>query len=452
MHPIIAALKHHKTTVALVALEIALTCAIVTNALFLVGDRTSAMRLPTGVADNELVWVQTTGLDIGDNEQRPDNRDADLAALRAMPGVQSVAMSNSLPLSSGYMSTGAFRRSGDEKDLLDNVVEYLGSSGMLKTLGIKLVAGRDFLPQEHVDYSPFGLKEIPPPTVVIVTQSMAAQMWPGENPLGKTFWLDHEGKKPVQVVGVAERLLNPSINKYQGVDRGMILPVTKVNGGKYVLRVRPEMRDAVKLAIPDVLKRVDPLRMVEAHIYTDSIADYYHGDRAMVWLLLVVTGCLLALTALGVVGLSSFWVQQRSRSIGIRRAIGATRRDILRYFQWENLLIVSAGIVLGSLAAVGLNLWLMQHYELARMPLAWLASGAVVLWLLGQLAVLGPAMRAAAVPPRRGDPIMNNHPRCRSPLAGDAFAVFNSRMAGHPGSKASPASGLLQGVGGFEKE
>ena len=399
MHPIIAALKHHKTTVALVALEIALTCAIVTNALFLIGDRTSAMHLSTGVADSELVWVQTTGLDIGDGEQRPDNTDADLAALRAMPGVQSVAKSNSLPLSSGYMSTNAFRRPGDRKDTL-NVVEYLASPGLVKTLGIKLVAGRDFLPQEHVDYSPFSMKEkTPPPTVVIVTQSMAAQMWPGENPLGKTFWLDHEGREPVQVIGVAERLLNPSINKYQGVDRGMILPVRKVSGGKYVLRVRTEMRDAVKLALPDVLKRVDPLRMVEPHIYTDSIADYYHGDRAMVWLLLVVTGCLLALTALGVVGLSSFWVQQRSRSIGIRRAIGATRRDILRYFQWENLLIVSAGIVLGSLAAVGLNLWLMQHYELARMPLAWLASGAVVLWLLGQVSVLGPAMRAAAVPP-----------------------------------------------------
>ena len=119
----------------------------------------------------------------------------------------------------------------------------------------------------------------------------------------------------------------------------------------------------------------------------------------MVWLLLVVTGCLLALTALGVVGLSSFWVQQRRRQIGIRRAIGATRADILRYFQIENLLIVSLGIGFGSVSAVGLNLWLMRHYELAHMPLVWLASGAIVLWLLGQLAVLGPALRAAAVPP-----------------------------------------------------
>ncbi|HVC17182.1 MAG TPA: FtsX-like permease family protein [Rhodanobacter sp.] len=401
MHPIVSALKHHKTTVVLVVLEIALTCAIVTNALFLIGDRLVAMRMHTGVADNELVWARTSGLDLG---QAADTRSpasvaaADMAALRAMSGVESVAMANSLPLAGNYWSIDVFRRPGDEKSGLDNVVEYLGSPGMLRTLGIKLSAGRDFEPQEFVDYNPF--KHQPPPTVAIVTRTLAEQLWPGESPLGETFWLDSDGKQPVQVVGVADHLLNPSINKNQGAGRSLILPVTRVQGGVYVLRVQPDVRGAVKRDLPGVLTRIDPARIVtDDHIYADTVSDYYHGDRAMIWVLVVVTGCLLALTALGVVGLSSLWVQQRTRQIGIRRAIGATRRDILRYFQFENLLIVGAGIVLGSLGAVGLNLWLMKHYELAHMPLAWLGSGAVVLWLLGQLAVLGPALRAAAVPP-----------------------------------------------------
>ncbi|GAB3793626.1 ABC transporter permease [Dyella agri] len=399
MHPIISALKHHKTAVALVALEIALTCAIVTNALFLIGDRLAAMRMVTGVADSELVWARATGLDLGQDTKAGGDIDADLAALRGMPGVESVAMTNSLPLSPNYWSMAVWRHPGDQKSALNNVVEYLGTPGMLRTLGISLSGGRDFLPQEYADYRPFDNKSAPPPTVAIVTRSLAGELWPGENPLGKTLWLDSDGKQAVQVVGVVDHLLNPSINKHQGVDRSLILPVARLIGGAYVLRVRPDMCAAVARDLPTALTRIDPARMVKANVYTDTIADYYHGDRAMVWLLLVVTSCLLALTALGVVGLSSFWVQQRTRSIGIRRAIGATRRDILRYFQFENLLIVSAGIVLGSLSAVGLNLWLMKHYELAHMPLAWLVSGAVVLWLLGQLAVLGPALRAAAVPP-----------------------------------------------------
>ncbi|MBD8880580.1 FtsX-like permease family protein [Rhodanobacter sp. 7MK24] len=399
MHPIISALKHHKTTVVLVALEIALTCAIVTNALFLIGDRVAAIRAPTGVSDNELVWAQTSGLDLGQGGKAGDDTAADMAALQGMPGVESVVTTSGLPLSGDMFSRSVYRRSGDKGSSLDNVVEYMGSPGMLRTLGIKVSEGRDFLPKEHVDYDPFKKGQLPP-TVAIITRTLAEELWPGQDPLGKTFWQDSNGKDALQVVGVVDHLLNPQINNAQGIDRSFILPVAMVRGGLYVLRVKPGARGAVKRDLPEVLTRIDPLRMVtEDHIYSDTVSDFYHGDRAMIWVLVVVTSCLLALTALGVVGLSSFWVQQRTRQIGIRRAIGATRRDILRYFQFENLLIVTAGIVIGSLGAVGLNLWLMQRYELAHMPLAWLATGAVVLWLLGQLAVLGPALRAARVPP-----------------------------------------------------
>ncbi|HXD35982.1 MAG TPA: FtsX-like permease family protein, partial [Rhodanobacter sp.] len=108
---------------------------------------------------------------------------------------------------------------------------------------------------------------------------------------------------------------------------------------------------------------------------------------------------MLLVTALGIAGLANFWVQQRRRNIGIRRAIGATRGDVLRYFQIENFLIVTGGIVVGMLFANGINLFLMTHYELPRLPPVYFPVGAIALWLLGQLAVLGPALRAAAVPP-----------------------------------------------------
>lgn len=402
MHPVISALKHHKTTVALVALEIALTCAIVTNALFLIGDRLALMHMTTGVADNELVWARASGLDLGQDSgaASPAQAAADMAALRGIPGVESVAMTNSLPLGGDYWSMGVWRRPGDKHSALDNVVGYLATPGMLKTLGIRLSEGRDFLPQEYVDYKPFDTKAGVPPSVAIVTRALANQLWPRKEALGKTLYLGDHGKYAIHVVGVTEHLLNPSINPNQGIERGLILPVKSVQGGMYVLRVRPDMRKAVKEAIPKILIGLDPSRIVpDDQIYTDTISEYFHGDRAMIWLLLVVIGCLLAVTALGVVGLSSFWVQQRTRQIGIRRALGATRGDIMRYFLAENFLIVGIGVVVGLLAAVGLNLWLMHHYELHRMPLVWLMPGAAVLLILGQLAVLAPALRASHVPP-----------------------------------------------------
>src|SRR5690606_41861436 len=99
-------------------------------------------------------------------------------------------------------------------------------------------------------------------------------------------------------------------------------------------------------------------------------------------LLLMVCGLLLLVTALGIVGLASFWVQQRTRQIGVRRALGATRGQILRYFQAENFLLTTGGIVLGMLLAFGINQMLMGRYELPRLPLHYLPVGAVLLWLL----------------------------------------------------------------------
>ena len=119
----------------------------------------------------------------------------------------------------------------------------------------------------------------------------------------------------------------------------------------------------------------------------------------MMWLLVAVCIALLVVTALGIVGLASFWVQQRTKQIGVRRALGATRGQILRYFQTENFLLATLGIVLGMMLAYGINQLLMGKYELPRLPALYLPIGAVVLWLLGQLAVFGPARRAAAVPP-----------------------------------------------------
>jgi putative ABC transport system permease protein len=400
MHPVISALKHHKTTVILVALEIALTCAIVTNALFLIGDRLGAMRVTTGVADNELVWVRSSGLDDDATPASQVSRAAaDLAALRAMPGVRSVTRVNSLPLSRNSWGICVHRQAGeDDKQAVCSVVMYVGTPGFIDTLGITVTQGRAFLPQEYTDYGIFSRK--PPPPAAIVTRALAQRLWPGESPLGKPIHMGEHGKNVTHVVGVVGHLLNPSINKTQGAASGLLLPVRSIDGGMDVLRTDPAARDAVLRDVPGVLDRVDEARVITAiHSYADTVKDYFHDDRAMVWLLVVVIACLLALTALGVVGLSSFWVQQRTHQIGIRRAIGATRGDIVRYFLTENFLIVTLGIVVGCASAVGLNLWLMKHYELARLPLAWLPAGALVLWLLGLLAALGPALRAAAVPP-----------------------------------------------------
>jgi putative ABC transport system permease protein len=179
----------------------------------------------------------------------------------------------------------------------------------------------------------------------------------------------------------------------------MILPIRPA-GGRYLLRTEPSRRDEVLKAAVAALERSKRSRIIlDQDTITDIASEYYRQDKAMVWLLASVCAALLVVTALGIVGLASFWVQQRTKQIGVRRALGATRTQVLRYFQTENFLLTTIGIVLGMLGAFGLNQLLMTHYELPRLPVPYLPIGALVLWLLGQIAVFGPARRAAAVPP-----------------------------------------------------
>jgi putative ABC transport system permease protein len=113
----------------------------------------------------------------------------------------------------------------------------------------------------------------------------------------------------------------------------------------------------------------------------------------------VVCAALLAVTAFGIVGLTSYWVAQRRRQIGIRRALGATRTAIIRYFQTENFLIAAAGAAMGVAMAVALNLWMVGSFEMQRLNTGYALIGAVIVLLLGQTAVLWPALRAASIPP-----------------------------------------------------
>ena len=139
--------------------------------------------------------------------------------------------------------------------------------------------------------------------------------------------------------------------------------------------------------------------VTQARRLTEMRSEFYAQDRAMAWLMGGVCVALLLVTAMGIVGLASFWVQQRTRMIGTRRALGATEGQIRRYFQLENLLLTTTGVVIGTAGAVALSQLLMQSYEVPRLPWFYLPAGAASLWLLGQVAVWVPARRAARLSP-----------------------------------------------------
>ncbi|SEL45225.1 putative ABC transport system permease protein [Pseudoxanthomonas sp. GM95] len=398
LRPILSTLRRHKIATALIVLEIAFSCAVVCNALFLIGQRLERMQRPTGLDETHLVEVSVSGI-AQDSDPLAVTRD-DLAGLRAIPGVTSASIINQTVFGSSFGVTSINLQPDQAKPTATETV-YLGGGQILQTLGLKVVSGRDFNGDEYRDYRSNPASEAGSNTPVILSQALAQQLFPGQNAVGKTLYID--GTNPV--VGVVDRLVQPRDNGRSAQYVYAVLLPTNVpyTRGTYLLRVAdPGQRAAVLTAALDTLSKRGPTRLVsreEARTAEQARQTYYNNDRTMAWLLVSVCLVLLLVTAGGIVGLTSFWVQQRTRQIGVRRALGATRGQILRYFQAENLLLVSAGIVLGMLLAFGINQLLMSKYELPRLPLMYLPVGAVLLWLLGQIAVFWPARKAAAVPP-----------------------------------------------------
>ncbi|MCC5067907.1 ABC transporter permease [Xanthomonas campestris] len=393
IRPILSTLRRHKTAAALIVLEVALSCAIVSNALFLIGNRLERIQRPSGLAENEIVSISITGIGLDENANALT--ETDLAALRRIPGVKFASSVSQVPFGNGIWISG-IKLSADQKIPTIDVNAYNGDPQTLDTLGLKLVQGRRFTEGEF-SWNDDETAKIPS---VILTKSAAEKLFPGQSALGKSIYT---GDTPSKIVGIVEHFAR--VNDYGGpavYDDSMLSPVkiSYKQGNQYLLRTDPERRQEVLRQAVAVLEKNSTNRIIqEQQTLEDMRRDFYSQDRSMSWLLATMSIALLVVTALGIVGLASFWVQQRTKQIGIRRALGATRGQILRYFQVENFLLASIGIVLGMLMAYSINLWLMARYELPRLPLIYLPIGAVTLWALGQIAVFWPARRAAAVPP-----------------------------------------------------
>ena len=408
LHPMIAALRRHKAGVVLIALQIALTLAIVCNAVFIIGQRVSRVNRPTGLQENNLFlvsqgWVGApSGDQPGDNDRLDSLQQADLAALRAMPDVESVAPINSLPLlNSSWNGSIALKPGSDLRAGNARTTYYFSDQDMLKTLGVKLVAGRAFT---GADVQHRGFRDNATPPVIIVTKALADKLFPKGDALGKAVFLDG-GTSPSTIIGEVERMQVPGVGSWTNSFTwfATIEPVRLDAGfSRYAIRTKPGRLEAAMHAVPDVLYGVNRMRVMD----DDSIRSFaqirqeaYRSDVGMAILMGVVCLILLGVTAAGIVGLTSFWVGQRHRQIGVRRALGARKIDILHYFQMENLLISGVGALIGLAMAIGLNMLLMKRFEMDRLPVLYVLAGIVAVMALGQSAVFVPARRASNVPP-----------------------------------------------------
>jgi putative ABC transport system permease protein len=408
LHPILAALRRHKAGVVLISLQIALTLAIVCNAIFIISQRVERLNRPTGLDEKNLFEIQQAwvGAPSGDDPASIEKLDAlqkaDLATLRNLPDVVSVAATNTVPLSDSTWS-GGLSLKPDQKTMTARVAFYMGDENLLSTFGTHLIAGRSFTANDVHNQS---FRDTSTPAVIIVTKVLADKMFPNGDALGKTVYFD--GNRATSIVGIVDRLQTSTVSSWSNdfAFNSVLEPVRiDAAASRYIVRTRPGREQDAMRSARKALYDANPMRVIDdteeggIQSFSRIRATAYAADRGMAILMGVVCLILLSVTAAGIVGLTSFWVGQRHRQIGVRRALGARKIDILHYFQVENLLIAGVGVLIGTVLAIGLNLWLMSHYEMARIPLSYLVTGVLALLAIGQAAVFVPARRASNVPP-----------------------------------------------------
>ncbi|HEX8115462.1 MAG TPA: FtsX-like permease family protein [Kofleriaceae bacterium] len=393
---VLATLRRYRIASALIAIEVVLACAIFSNVIFLVSERVHRITLPSGMSEDQLVQLEVAANINSDPDSAQAATLGDVAALSSLPGVASATVTNQVPFSGGEWNTGIMLHP-DQKQPTVMASLYMGDARFLDTFGLRLVEGRVFNPDE-VQWMSGDAKA----QNAILSEATARQLFPGKSGLGETIYLGDT--QPVRVVGIVERLIRPNFGFAESskLEYSVIVPVRVpyASGADYVIRTSASERDRVLTEARARLLANNPGIAIVSQGTMEAQRDkFFQQERSVAWLLGAVCLALLVVTALGIFGLTSFWTQQRTHQIGVRRALGATRRQVLAQFMAETGLLVAIGVVLGVPLAVAINSYLVDAYGILRLNSRFLLVGSLALLTLGQLSVWVPARRAASVSP-----------------------------------------------------
>lgn len=391
------AIYRKKFGAVLIAVQIAVTLAILSNALTLIVDRLSWSSRSTGIDETNTFFASAENVDVAGNVSA--ELTSDLGVLRAIPGVVDAYSTNSYPLQGGGWSMNV-GLTPSQKTPSAVTSYYFGDDHALRTFDLKLIAGRNFSPSEIVDRD---ANSFPPVSGFIVTRALANKLFPAGDALGKSIYIENAAV-PTPIIGIVDRLQGPFVSTSgyfaNFAENSVIAPYRVLEGyTTFAVRAAPGQLNQVMKNVEKTLGSMNGGRIISVQSMSEVRRTAFRKDRGLAWVLGAVTATLVAVTAFGMFGLTSYWVSQRRRQIGIRRALGATRRAILRQFQRENFVIASSGALAGIALSLALNLWLVAHFEMIRIHGVQVGGAAVAMLLLGQIAVYWPARHAASIPP-----------------------------------------------------
>ncbi len=400
IRPLLSALWRNRTGPLLVAIQVAIALAVLVNVAYIVQQRIATARRPTGIDLANIFWIMSQGYSPDYNQATTVK--ADLAYLNSLPGVIAAAISHQLP--QGFGETDLpFATVPNPNAPSQDALVYMMSERGIEALGLKLIAGRGPRPEAvappAADFNQSFARWAPE---VVITENLAEKLFPKGDALGKTIYAQLINRSSKIVGIVAHMQGQPAPEPYtELLERVVFVPgIPPGPLAQYLVRTQPGERAAVMAKVEKEFGPLEPGRFIMRMEPLDkTAAETRSGFRATAVILGVVGLLVTVVTAIGIFGLAAFQVATRTKQIGTRRAIGARRTDILRYFLVENWLITTAGVLTGCLLGLAVGVRLSLMFQAPRLPLYYLVAGALFLWFLGLGAVLRPARRATRISP-----------------------------------------------------
>jgi putative ABC transport system permease protein len=281
LRPIVSALMRHKTGTFLVALQIAVTLAIIVNGLFIINQRVEKINRPYGIDVDTIIAVSVRGF--GKDFDFGASLREDMELLRNLPDVVSATSINQIPLSGSGSSSG-FRSVPDETTTSTPATIYRTDEYGLTTLATALIAGRDFYPEE-VEYAVPDQPGRETPPVVIVTKALADKLYPDGDALGKPlYWPSME---PSTIVGIIGHMMG-SWPDWNHINNSVFQPRTR-NNFRYLIKTEPGTRDSMVPVIEEKLAELNRKRLIRSvTTHEDIVTRTYEADRAMANILIAI--------------------------------------------------------------------------------------------------------------------------------------------------------------------
>ncbi|MFA3790187.1 ABC transporter permease [Aliiglaciecola sp. SL4] len=393
--PIFRALMRNKVGAILIAIQIAVTMTIVVNSIFIILERAQRIERDSGIDEINSFYLTTTGF--GDGFDPKSTAFNDLELIRNTPGVLDAIQINAIPVSGGGWSMSFQTEPGEEKETQGAAI-YMVDEHATEALDLEVIAGENFLPID-VRWRQPGLRDWP--DNVLITKVLAESLFPDipyQNVVGKTIYISQT--EPMIVKGIVDKIQAPWVG-WDDLEHTVLTPeITGFESNRYYIRAQAGQRDRIMPIIEEALASSNKQRIIRGmRTVQETRERSYRGDTAMIKILSTTMVILTIVTGLGIVGLASFSVNRRKKQIGTRRALGASQGLIVRYFMIENFLISTVGVILGAVLTVALNMLLVEMFSLNALDWYFIPAGMIVLWMVGQIAVFGPAQKAAKIPP-----------------------------------------------------